>query len=113
MPRKRQDQETVPLTEAARRLGMGYDSLRDKLRYCCLHGITFPLGFAIPPTRPNENWDYIIPRQRFEAYMSGQDLNLSPKLAEGFFTIFFAKLEALFNQLLQAAFRANKKEDAA
>ena len=75
MARTSKEKETVPVEEAARRLGINGDNLRRKMRYCCLHGITFPLGFALPPDTSNGEWTFCIPRRRFEAYMSGDDFS--------------------------------------
>lgn len=66
--------ETIPLREAARRIGRNPDELAARLRYCAMHGISFPLGFAVPPSDSGGQWAYIIPRRRFETYMSGDDL---------------------------------------
>lgn len=40
-----------------------------------MHGISCPLGFAMPPSRDGGQWAYIIPRRRFERYMAGDDLS--------------------------------------
>ena len=65
----------VPIGEAAKRIGRGTDELSARLRYCTMHGISCPLGFAMPPSRDGGQWAYIIPRRRFERYMAGDDLS--------------------------------------
>lgn len=67
--------EVVPIGEAAKRIGRGTDELSARLRYCTIHGISCPLGFAMPPPRDGGQWAYIIPRRRFERYMAGDDLS--------------------------------------
>lgn len=67
--------ETVPLREAAARLGRNEAEMAARLRYCAMHGLVWPLGFALPPSCEGGQWAYIIPRRRFEAYMAGDDLS--------------------------------------
>lgn len=67
--------EVVPIGEAAKRIGRGTDELSARLRYCTMHGISCPPGFAMPPSRDGGQWAYIIPRRRFERYMAGDDLS--------------------------------------
>ena len=69
------EKEVVPIGEAAKRIGRGTDELSARLRYCTMHGISCPLGFAMPPSRDGGQWAYIIPRRRFERYMAGDDLS--------------------------------------
>lgn len=72
--------ETITITEAAARMGRGKDELAARMRYCAMNGISFPLGFAVPPPTEKGQWAYIIPRTRFERYMKGEDLN-RPEMA--------------------------------
>ena len=71
----RNEKEVVPIVEVARRIGRGADELSARLRYCAMHGISCPLGFAMPPSRDGGQWAYIIPRRRFERYLAGDDLS--------------------------------------
>ena len=71
------EKETVPLREAASRLGRNAADLAARMRYCAMNGLTFPLGFAMPPCSEDGQWTYIIPRQRFERYMAGEDFVLA------------------------------------
>lgn len=73
--------EIVTLTEVARRIGRGTDELSARLRYCAMHGLSCPLGFAMPPSRDSGQWAYIFPRERFERYMRGDDLT-RPEVSE-------------------------------
>ena len=66
--------EVVTLAEVAKRIGRGADELSARLRYCAMHGLSCPLGFALPPSREGGQWAYIFPRKRFERYMRGDDL---------------------------------------
>ena len=68
--------ETIPLSEAAARMGRSPAELANRLRKCALTGVTFPLGFALPPGNDRGQWIYVIPRKRFEAYMNGLDLSV-------------------------------------
>lgn len=72
----RPEKETVPLTEAAARMGRNTTDLAARMRYCALNGLIFPLGFAVPPAAESGQWIYVIPRRRFERYMAGEDLGL-------------------------------------
>lgn len=65
--------EVVPLTEAATRLGRNRTDLAARMRYCALHGLICPVGFALPPATEDGQWIYVIPRERFERYMAGED----------------------------------------
>lgn len=67
--------EVVPVVEVARRIGRREGELTARLRYCAMHGISCPLGFAMPPSKDGGQWAYIIPRRRFERYMAGDDLS--------------------------------------
>lgn len=69
--------ETISLRDAAARLGRNQTELAARMRYCALNGLIFPLGFAIPPAREDGDWAYIIPKQRFERYMAGEDFILA------------------------------------
>ena len=69
--------DVVPLREAATRLGRNQADLAARMRYCALNGLVFPLGFAMPPCSEDGQWTYIIPRQRFERYMAGEDFVLA------------------------------------
>lgn len=71
--RPKAEKETIPLREAATRLGRNETDLAARMRYCALNGLTFPLGFAMPPAQEDGQWTYIIPRRRFECYMAGED----------------------------------------
>lgn len=73
--------EIVTLTEVARRIGRGADELSARLRYCAMHGLSCPLGFAMPPSKDGGQWAYIFPRERFERYMKGDDLT-RPEISE-------------------------------
>jgi hypothetical protein len=66
--------ETITAEDAAHRMGCRPSELMERMRFCCLNRINFPLGFALPPASKSELWTYIIPRRRFEMYMSGDDL---------------------------------------
>lgn len=70
----RPEKETVPLTEAAARMGRNATELAARMRYCAMNGMLFPLGFAVPPATEDGQWFYVIPRRRFERYMAGDDL---------------------------------------
>ena len=63
--------ESVPLTEAARRMGRRADEVSARLRYCTQHNLFCPFGYALPPPREDGQWAYIIPRNRFEWFMNG------------------------------------------
>lgn len=69
--------ETIPLKEAASRMGRQVDELSARMRYCAMKGLYFPLGFAIPPANDSGQWMYVIPRQRFDRYMAGEDFVLA------------------------------------
>lgn len=69
------EKETMTLVEAAARLGRRKDELAARMRYCAVNGMTFPLGFAVPPPSKSGQWAYIIPRARFERYMRGEDMH--------------------------------------
>lgn len=75
----KRERETVPLKEAARRMGQGTESLTAHLRACAMRGVACPIGFALPPGTDRGQWSYIIPRKRFEAYMGGLDLSVPPE----------------------------------
>jgi hypothetical protein len=70
--------ETITVEEAARRMGRRTSEIMERMRYCCLNRINFPLGFAIPPATKTGRWAYIVPKERFERYMSGDDLRNEP-----------------------------------
>lgn len=43
--------EIITLAEVAMRIGRSADELSARLRYCAMHGLNCPLGFAMPPSR--------------------------------------------------------------
>ncbi len=74
---------TLTLQEAAGRLGRRADLLAERMRQCALQGIDCRFGVALPPGPGQENWCYIIPRERFERFMSGDDMTLPRSRREG------------------------------
>ena len=75
--------ETMTLQEAAGRRGKRADLLAERMRQCALQGIDCRIGVALPPGPGAENWAYIIPRERFERFMSGDDMTLPRARREG------------------------------
>lgn len=67
---------TLTLQEAASRLNRRAEALAERMRSCALRGIDCRFGVALPPGEGQEQWAYIIPRERFERFMRGDDLNL-------------------------------------
>lgn len=65
--------DTMTLHEVALLLNKKSETIAKRMRYCALHNVYFPLGFAVPPEDRDGQWMYVIPRQRVERYMSGAD----------------------------------------
>ena len=74
---------TLTLQEAAQRLGRRADLLAERMRQCALMGIDCRFGVALPPGPGQENWCYLIPRERFDRWMSGDDMTLPAARREG------------------------------
>lgn len=75
--------ETISLHEAAVRLGRNEVDFAARMRFCAMNGLTFPLGFALPPSSEDGQWIYVIPRERFERYMAGEDFILAAERGAG------------------------------
>lgn len=69
MSKKPYQNETVPIAEAARRVGTREQSLRMQMQQG-----KFPPGWAYQTEKGT--WVYIIPRNRFEAWMNGTFIDI-------------------------------------
>ena len=67
------NENTVTVKEAARRLDVGEETIRAGL----ITG-TLPIGKAVKRER---SYSYIIPRNRFEMWLSGEDMKPIIKLS--------------------------------
>lgn len=67
--------ERVKVKEAAQRLGVSEQYIRIGIQRGWL-----PIGSCV---KIKQRWNYIIPRTRFEAYMTGQDIKMPSAATDG------------------------------
>ena len=69
--------ESVNVKEVSTRLGISWQIIERNMRHDAEHGTRrVPFGIAL---EGENRWRYVIPRERFEAYMSGRDMR--PQIA--------------------------------
>lgn len=64
----------ISIKDAAEKMGVSVQFLSDALR----QGLFREFGYAIKP-KNSTSYSYVIFRQRFEHYIAGDDLDLTPK----------------------------------